>query len=164
LRVLSQSHHSLIIHGNYLTDDELDLMAGNASRMSVVYCPRTHAYFGHPPYPLARRLANGVHVAVGTDSRASNPDLNMLREMSYIARHHQDVDPATVLALGTLDGARALGRGHDCGSLLPGKRADMIAVALPSHETTDPYEMLFDGDPHVHRIVCESPISADEEL
>ena len=50
--------------------------------MAVVHCPRTHAYFGHRPYPLAKMLAAGVNVALGTDSCASNPDLSLLGEMA----------------------------------------------------------------------------------
>ena len=96
-----------MIHGNYLEADELEFLAMNAQRMSIVYCPRTHAYFDHERYPLGRLLALGASVALGTDSRASNPDLNLLAEMRFVAKRYPALPPAEVLRLGTLAGAQA---------------------------------------------------------
>ena len=47
-----------------------------AGQMAVVDRPRTHAWFGHARYPLEKLLAAGAIVALGTDSRASSPDLS----------------------------------------------------------------------------------------
>jgi cytosine/adenosine deaminase-related metal-dependent hydrolase len=99
--------------------------------MSLVYCPRTHAYFFHPSYPLAQALATGVRVALGTDSRASNPDLSLLNEIRFVAQSHPAVDPEQVLRMGTLAGAEALGLEKEVGSLSPGKLGNMIALPLP---------------------------------
>jgi aminodeoxyfutalosine deaminase len=132
LRLLAGAPRALVIHGNYLDDEERSFLAARAAHMSLVYCPRTHAYFGHPPYPLGELLASGVRVALGTDSRASNPDLNLLAEMRLAAGSHGDVDPHDVLRMGTLGGAEALGRAADVGSISPGKLANLVAVALPA--------------------------------
>lgn len=140
LRVLAQAPRALVIHGNYLSDAEIGFLAEQRRQMSVVYCPRTHAYFGHDPYPLERMLATGVRVAVGTDSRASNPDLNLLSELRWIAKHFPTVTTAINLQLGTLNGAEALGLSQETGSLTPGKWADMIAV--PCLANDDPYDVL----------------------
>ncbi len=146
LRTLSAAHRALVIHGNYLDDEEIAFLARHARRMAVVYCPRTHAYFGHPPYPLEKLLAAGATVALGTDSRASSPDLSLLAEMRRVARKHRSLPPATVLKLGTLFGARALGRDHELGSLEPGKRADLAVVAIPDRAAADPHQLLLDSD------------------
>jgi cytosine/adenosine deaminase-related metal-dependent hydrolase len=146
LEALAQAHRALVIHGNYLDDEEIAWLGGHADRMAVVYCPRTHAHFGHREYPLAPLLSSGVPVALGTDSRASSPDLSVLAEMRFVARKHPSVRPATVLELGTLGGARALGRDHRFGSLEPGKDADLTAIALPDRHAPDPHELLFDSD------------------
>jgi cytosine/adenosine deaminase-related metal-dependent hydrolase len=118
--------------------------------MAIVYCPRTHAYFGHGRYPLADLLARGACVALGTDSRASNPDLDLFADMRFLAARHGDVPLATVLRLGTLGGAEALGIDHDCGTLSPGKRADLAVVTLPeTADAVEPHELLFHIDSHV---------------
>jgi cytosine/adenosine deaminase-related metal-dependent hydrolase len=116
--------------------------------MSVVYCPRTHAYFGHEPYPLAEMLAAGVRVAVGTDSRASNPDLRLFEELKQIVRQHPQVSPEDVLKMGTLAGAEALGIESELGSIRAGKRAD-LCVAPISAKTIAPLEWLLDAASNV---------------
>jgi cytosine/adenosine deaminase-related metal-dependent hydrolase len=146
LRVLARADRALVIHGNYLDDAEIELLAGHAGRMSVVYCPWTHAWFDHPPYPLEKLLAAGAAVALGTDSRASSPDLSLLAEMRLAAARHPAVAAEVVLQLGTLRAAAALGRQAEMGSLEPGKLANLAVVALPQREAADPYELLLDSD------------------
>src|SRR5207248_5598397 len=117
LQALATAHRALVVHGNYLVADEIEFLAAHRERMSLVYCPRTHAYFGHEPYPVSQMLAAGVRVAVGTDSRASNPDLRLLEELRHIARHHPGVSPEAMLRMGTIAGAEALGIAADYGSI-----------------------------------------------
>ena len=109
LRMLSRAHRALVVHGNYLDDEEIDFLGRQRRQMAVVYCPRTHAWFGHARYPLEKLLAAGAIVALGTDSRASSPDLSLLAEMRHVAREFPAMSRATILELGTLGGARALG-------------------------------------------------------
>ena len=110
--------------------------------MSLVYCPRTHAYFEHPPYPLAESVAAGVRVALGTDSRASNPDLSLLAEMRYVANSHPDVPAETILRMGTRAGAEALGRDAECGSITPGKLANLVAIPFAPGSGATPDDVL----------------------
>jgi cytosine/adenosine deaminase-related metal-dependent hydrolase len=132
LKMLAKAHRTLVIHGNYLAGDEIEFLAKHRERMSLVFCPRTHAYFGHEEYPLERMLAAGVNVAVGTDSRASNPDLLLLEELKHIARHHPQISSEAILRMGTLAGAEALGIASEYGSITPGKRAALAVVPLES--------------------------------
>jgi cytosine/adenosine deaminase-related metal-dependent hydrolase len=142
LRLLAEAPRALVLHGNYLDDEERAFLAANADRMSLVYCPRTHAYFAHPPYPLAELLAGGVRVAVGTDSRASNPDLDLLAELRFVARTFPMIHPQEILRMGTLNGAEALGRAADVGSITPGKLANLVAVPLADDMRGAPAELL----------------------
>jgi aminodeoxyfutalosine deaminase len=143
LRLLSAAYRALVIHGNYLSDEEIAFIAARRDRMSIIYCPRTHAYFGHSEYPLAKMLESGALVALGTDSRASNPDLSLVAEMQHVASHHS-VPPEQIVEMATINGARALGRDGELGSLTRHKRADIAVVRLPNVATDDPYELLFD--------------------
>ena len=145
LHTLAAAHRALIIHGNYLDGEEIAFLADRAQRMSVVYCPRTHAYFGHEPYPLEQMLSAGVTVALGTDSRASSPDLSLLAEMRHVARRYPTLGRDVVLRLGTINGARALGRAREIGSLEPSKYANLAMVALPQRDAADPHELLLDS-------------------
>ncbi len=144
LRLLSSAQlRALVIHGNYLTDEEIAFIAARRDRMAIVYCPRTHAFFGHSPYPLAKLIKADVLVALGTDSRASNPDLDLLGEMRHVAKSHS-VLPEKIVEMATINGATALGRAGELGSLTPGKRADLAIIRLPDSTIDDPYELVFD--------------------
>jgi cytosine/adenosine deaminase-related metal-dependent hydrolase len=146
LRCLFQANRALVIHGNYLDDEEIEFLGWHHHRMAVVYCPRSHAWFDHAPYPLKKMLAAGAVVALGTDSRASSPDLSVLAEMRHVARSFPSMSRATILELGTLGGARALGREAEIGTLQVGNVANLAAIRLPDDRLSDPHELLIDGD------------------
>jgi cytosine/adenosine deaminase-related metal-dependent hydrolase len=135
------ARHTLFVHGNYLNPDQVRSLRG-----AIVYCPRTHAYFDHPPHPFHDFLARGVRVALGTDSLASNPDLDLLAEARFLHRRYPDVAGSTVLWMATLAGAEALGWDDVTGSLVPGKSADLVAVPLPNSDEADPFRLLFESD------------------
>lgn len=145
LRQLAEAPRALAIHGNYFDSDEIAFVAARRERLSVVYCPRTHAYFQHPPYPLPAMLRAGVRVVLGTDSRASNPDLNLLGEIQFAAARFPKLDSAVLVRMATLDAAEALGLGQAAGSLAPGKRADLAMVRCDS-ACRAPYEALIAPD------------------
>lgn len=129
----------LWIHGNYLPADA-DLGDG-----TLVYCPRTHAAFGHKNHPLRAFLAKGCRVALGTDSLASNPDLDILAEARFLRQEYTDVSGATLLRMATLDGAAALGWDTVTGSLAPGKSADFVVLPLPDGAVDEPHALVFDS-------------------
>jgi cytosine/adenosine deaminase-related metal-dependent hydrolase len=131
LRMLAEAPRALVIHGNYLDDEERFFLAANSEDLSLIHCPRTHSYFFHPTFPLPQLLASGVQVALGTDSRASTPDLDLLAEMRHVARLHPQIHPQEILRLGTLAGAQALGRADEVGSITPGKLANLVAIPIP---------------------------------
>lgn len=131
----------LFVHSNYLSPEAISRIYD-----SVVYCPRTHAAFGHPPHPFREFLQRGVRVALGTDSLASNPDLSVLAEARFVRSRHLDVSGETLLRMATLAGAEALDWEAHTGSLVAGKSADFAVVALPDRDAADPHELLFESD------------------
>ncbi|HEX8912444.1 MAG TPA: amidohydrolase family protein [Humisphaera sp.] len=115
---------AVLAHMNYA---RAEVDADRLARMNVVYCPRTHAYFGHPPHPWREMLARGVNVAVGTDSTASSPDLNLVDDLRALRRIGPDVAPAVLWEMATVRAARALGTDRDVGSVEVAKCADLVA-------------------------------------
>jgi cytosine/adenosine deaminase-related metal-dependent hydrolase len=129
---------AVLAHVNYCDDDELELLA--RGRASVAYCPRTHAYFGHAPHRWRDMLAAGVNVALGTDSLASSPDLNVLDDLRVLRRLAPDIPAADVWPLVTTRAAQALGMTAHVGSLTPGKKADI--TCFPDPGTDRPLDAL----------------------
>jgi cytosine/adenosine deaminase-related metal-dependent hydrolase len=168
LQLLAAAPRALVIHGNYLAADEIEYLGQRRETMSVAFCPRTHTFFDHPPYPLESMLAAGVRVALGTDSRASNPDLSLLNETRFAAKRFADVPADAWVRMATLEGARALGVDDVAGSLSVGKRADLVAMAC-GRSAGEPNGAIVDGDSAPvavwvagERVACAGESSASE--
>ena len=120
----------LAVHCTQLEDDELARLARAGS--TIVTCPRSNRWTGAGTPPVERFYASGAPVAIGTDSLASVQDLNMFAELAEVRRLAPGVPARRVLASATIDGAAALGFRDELGSIEAGKRADLIAVRVPS--------------------------------
>ncbi|MCX5649255.1 MAG: amidohydrolase family protein [Planctomycetota bacterium] len=140
----------LVAHGNYLTDEEIWILARSGS--SVAYCPRSHAFFGHADHPWRRLLAAGANVCLGTDSLASSPSLSILDEMRYVAAREADAEPRLLLEMATVRGARALGFADDLGDLAEGLRADFCVVG-PVAPGKEPLAAILAGEGNISRVV-----------
>jgi len=145
LDALSAAPAALIVHGNDLRTREIQWLS-TQSHMTVVYCPRTHAYFGHPIHPVSQLRAAGVRVALGTDSLASNPDLSIWNEIRWLLEHRPDIPWYQTLLMGTVYGADAFGR-PDLGRIEPGANCGLIVVAGNARCTDDLVDQWINGGP-----------------
>lgn len=146
LEQLARLPRVLVVHGNYLAPREWEVLARHRRQMSLVYCPRTHQHFGHSRYPLPELLQAGVRVAVGTDSRASTPDLDLLAELRLIRQRYPELPAGEVLELGTRAAAEALGEAGRWGELCPGARSELLIVPGPKSDVTNPAEWLLESN------------------
>jgi len=133
---------TLVVHGVQLSDDSLDRLRARGA--TLVTCPRSNQWVGVGVPPVERFYRSGVAVAVGTDSLASVEDLNLFEELKTMRWLAPGVPARRLLESATLIGARALGLDHELGSLTPGKRADIIQIALPT-DVSDIEEHLVSG-------------------
>jgi 5-methylthioadenosine/S-adenosylhomocysteine deaminase len=102
--------------------------------------------------PVVSLIAAGVPVGLGTDGAASNNDLDLFEEMDLAAKLQKlaRMDPTAlpaeqVVAMATINGARALHMGKEIGSLESGKRADAILIRTDAPHATpmyNPYSQL----------------------
>lgn len=123
----------LAVHANCLAPGDAARLARRGA--SVVHCPRSHSFFGHPKFPFAALTAAGVNVCLGTDSLASlepkrkQPlELNLFSELRSFARKNPRIAARAILRLATVNGARALGLAGKLGELTPRAYADLIAL------------------------------------
>lgn len=108
LQILAAAPQAMVIHGNYLNQQELRFLASQP-QLTTVYCPRTHHFFGHRPHPWQSLLRANAPVALGTDSRASNPDLNIWKELQFAARQTNEFPAERLLSMITTNPAEAMG-------------------------------------------------------
>lgn len=132
----------LAVHGVQMTSDDLARVAGRGA--TLVTCPRSNGHTGAGVPPLEEFYRAGVRVAVGTDSLASAPDLNLFAELAAMHALAPGVPAALLIESATRQGARALGFDTDYGTIEPGKLARLVAVNVPS-DVDDVEEYLVDG-------------------
>ena len=132
---LSRAPRALLVHGNDLRAAEIEQIAEHP-QMTVVFCPRTHAFFGYREHPVAEMLKANVRVALGTDSRASNPDLNLWREVQFLLRQRSDLPGQDLIRMATMSGADALGR-SDLGRIEAGSRPGLGCVGTAASKLAD---------------------------
>lgn len=132
IELLSRRRKALLVHGNYLNAAQIAQIA-RASSVSVVYCPRTHRHFGHPLYPLRELCRQQVKVVLATDSKASNPDLNLWSEVVAAREAHAELSARSAFSAVTRSAAQALDVESLLGDLTPGKRAYLNVVACDPH-------------------------------
>ena len=148
LRLLATLPTAAVVHGNYLNAAEQAFLAEHP-HLTLVYCPRTHAYFDHPPHPWRAVLEAGGTVALGTDGRSSNPDLDVWAEAMFLRRRHPDLPTMQLLELVTRNAAAAIGLTDRCGVLSVGRPADFAVVRLPAaaqHSRRSPPELFAAGN------------------
>ncbi|MGB9689080.1 amidohydrolase family protein [Thermogutta sp.] len=165
ITILSQSRPLLVVHGNYLTSLERSLLRQSARRVAMVFCPRTHRRFGHSRYPLDEYLAAGIPVILGTDSRATNPDLSILRELQTVRELFPHVPGSQILAMATSQSAKVLGwRGW--GYLRDGASAQITVVKLGERaDERDPFEAVLSPQSTVRAVWIDGQLaySSDNE-
>jgi cytosine/adenosine deaminase-related metal-dependent hydrolase len=136
------------IHGNFL--DHAERIPDEAT---VVHCPRSHTFFGRSIDSLTSLRRAKIGIALGTDSLGSAPDLSILAEARHLWQQASDIPPAQIIAMATIEGARALGWSDEAGSLTPGKSADFIAIPLAGESRGDPCLDLLETGAEVDTIV-----------
>lgn len=133
----------LAVHGVQMTPADLQRLEARGT--TLVACPRSNRRTGAGTPPIADFYASGVRVAVGTDSLASTPDLNVFAELAAMRALAPSVPASALLASATRHGADALGFGADYGTISPGKRARLLAIDLPDGGDLDVEEYLLSG-------------------
>jgi len=130
-----------IAHCVWLDDQEIELLAGTGT--AVAHCPCSNMKLSSGPARVGDMRRAGIAVGIGSDGEKENNNLDILEEMKFasLLQKLASLDPTTgdpwdVLAMATLEGARALKLDAVTGSLEPGKRADIVMVDLRGLHTT----------------------------
>jgi guanine deaminase len=127
---------AILAHAIHLSDREVARLAERGA--VIAHCPSSNLFLASGAMPLARFLAAGLRIGLGSDV-AAGPDaplFSVMRAGAYTQNALRaaglsdapPLSPADWLRLGTLGGAEALGLEDRIGSVEIGKEADLIAV------------------------------------
>jgi cytosine/adenosine deaminase-related metal-dependent hydrolase len=120
-------------HSVWVNDAEIARYA--KSGVGIAHCPSSNMRLASGIAPIVKMLRAGVKVGLGVDGSASNDSSHMLAEsrqamlLQRVGGDPKAITARQALELGTLGGARVLGR-DDIGALEKGKAADFIAVKM----------------------------------
>ena len=123
--------------------NEIDLFARTGT--GVAHCPCSNCRLGSGIAPVRAMRDAGVKVALGVDGSASNDAANLISEarqallLQRVAGGADAMAAREALEIATLGGARVLGR-DDCGSLAPGKRADIAIWDISGIESAGSWD------------------------
>lgn len=135
---------TIAVHMTHVNDDDLEII--RIQKAHVVNCPESNMKLASKIAPIQKMLDMGINVALGTDGAASNNDLDMFGEMksaSFLSKVSND-DPeslhaGSILAMATINGAKALQLSDKIGTIEIGKAFDAIAIDMDTIETLPCY-------------------------
>jgi len=132
-------------HCVHLTQEDMQLLAKR--KVSAVHCPVSNLKLASGRADVLSMVKNGMNVALGTDSSASNNRLDLFAEMKAAALLAKErggdagaFGAQAALMMATVCGARAQGREQECGMLKVGMDADLILLdftqphLIPCHD------------------------------
>ncbi|MBD2869699.1 amidohydrolase [Paenibacillus arenilitoris] len=129
------SRPALVAHAVHLNDAEIELLAEKG--VSVSHNPVSNLKLASGIARVPEMMRAGITVSLGTDSVASNNNLDLFEEIRLAALLHKGVsgDPTAIpameaLKLATVYGAKAIWQQDRIGMLREGMKADFIAIDL----------------------------------
>lgn len=120
-------------HSVWLSDNEIEIIKEKDVKISHNPCSNMKLASGIAP--VSKLLENDICVAIGTDGASSNNNLDLIEELktASLLQKVATLDPKVLtsdesLAMGTINGARALGLEDEIGTVEVGKKADLILI------------------------------------
>ena len=124
---------TICVHCVHLTADEIAAFAKTAAHICL--CPGSNRFLNVGIADIETMLAVGIAPALGTDSIASNPQLDLWHEMSLVAEEHPQIEADAILRMATVNGAKALGVQNEYGSLASGLSARFLGIKSSLYNT-----------------------------
>lgn len=145
---------TLAIHCVQVAGADIERLAAKSA--GIALCPRSNAYLHEGPAPVTALERAGARLALGTDSSASNLDLDLTAEARAVRALSTGLPAERIVRMLTIDGATALGLEGSFGALIPGRQAD-LAIFRCAGVADDPYEAFVEAGGET---TCRAVLSA----
>ena len=127
--------NSILAHCVKLTDIDIEKM--KKLNVSVAHCPVSNLKLGCGIARINDLVKNGINVSLGTDGQGSGSNLDLFETMKFTALLQKGIneDPKQmpayeIMKMATINGAKALNRENEIGSIKEGKKADIIIINM----------------------------------
>lgn len=126
--VLPKENRVLFVHNTYASEDEIIGLLETFDDPWFCFCPESNLNISGklPDIPMIKNLTQKL--VLGTDSYASNLQLNMFNEMQDIYKAFPEISLEELLTMATINGAKFFGIDKEYGSISPGKTPGLIQI------------------------------------
>lgn len=121
----------ILVHNTFIKQDDIDFIKRKkpfGQLVSFCLCPNANIYIENTFPPVLMLVDNEVNIVVGTDSLASNHQLDILEELKTISKKLPDIKTELMLTWATLNGAKALQVENMLGSFEKGKQPGIVLI------------------------------------
>ena len=133
------------VHVTQASTEDMDIFKKHG--VHVIHCPESNLKLASGFCPTHLLQKSGINVALGTDGAASNNDLDMLSEMhtaallaKAVSKDASALPALEAIKMATINGAIALGKEEQIGSIKVGKQADLISIDFNDISTMPLYD------------------------
>jgi aminodeoxyfutalosine deaminase len=118
------------VHNSFTNEEDIAFAKQFSSTQEMYFClcPNANLYIENTLPPIDMLMKNNCNIVLGTDSYASNTQLNIFEEIKTIQKNFTEISLENILQWATLNGARALGLDGYLGSFENGKKAGVVVI------------------------------------
>jgi aminodeoxyfutalosine deaminase len=130
LPLLNNAKKIISVHNSFTSEADI-LFAKQFSAAQEIYfclCPNANLYIENTLPPIEMLMKNNCNIVLGTDSYASNTQLNIFEEIKTIQKNFPQISLENILQWATVNGAKALGIDDEYGSFEKGKKAGVVVI------------------------------------
>ena len=127
--------NTLLVHAVWIDDEDIEIIRRTGAAVS--HAPESNMKLASGTAPVPKLIESKVPLGLGTDGCASNNTLDLFSAMDVCAKLHKvhTLDPTVssarqVFAMATAGGAASIGLENLVGSIVIGKRADIVLVDI----------------------------------
>ena len=128
LPLISARHRLILVHNTYSNAQDVAFAVHYSDNVHWCLCPNANLYIENRLPEIDMLVKAGVNICVGTDSLASNYELNVLGELLTIKKHYPTLSWETLLGWGTKNGAAALQLTDLVGAIEVGKKPGILQL------------------------------------
>lgn len=122
----------ILVHNTFTQQPDLDFIKKNKKKdqlISFCLCPNANLYIEDALPPVDLFLKNQLNIILGTDSLASNHQLNILEEIKAIQKKFPEIKTEIFLQWATINGAKALQMEDQSGTFDKGKTPGVVLIS-----------------------------------